>query len=317
MTLSAKLLSRSACLATVAIVAAAGLTSRQAQAQDCCAGGLPDAVTDDAVDFAGDPHNLNFTSSTVTGNIGIGDTGGFVGSGSGTIIGTVQFSAGNIGQFNPNGISVTGGATFGNANVQTKLNTLNAISQTLSGETGAPLTISGGGSVNASSGNLVNGNEVFTATIDSSFFDGTTFTINGTGSQFVVVNIPSTDGLGFNGSIVLTGGITSDHVLFNFDAGNFHTLSGGDTLTIDTAGNTTTGTFLDPNGDIQITNTVLDGRIFGGDTLDALISNSTIVGPPPLHPPFPTPEPTSLALLGACLGVLGIFRRRHRPLARP
>jgi hypothetical protein len=308
-----------ACLAAFAIMAAAGLTNRQAQAQDCCAGGLPNFVTDFAVLYEGDPHNLNFTSSTVTGNIGIGDTGGFVGSGSGTVFGTVEFSAGNIGQFNPNGISVTGGATFGNANVQTNLNTLNSISQTLSGEAGAPLTISGGGSVNASSGILDphGGNRVFTATIDSSFFDGTAFTINGTSSQFVVINIPSTDGLEFDGSIVLTGGITSDRVLFNFDAGDFHTLSGGDTLTIDTDGNTTTGTFLDPNGDFQIINTVLNGRIFGGDTLDALISNSTIVAPPPLHPPFPTPEPTSLALLGACICVFGIIRRRNRPLARP
>ena len=313
MTPSSKLLSAFACLSAVAITAASGLAIPQARAQ-CCVVPIPDDVTDFAVLYTGDPHNLNFTNSSVIGNIGIGDTGGFVGSGSGTITGTVKFSASNIGQFNPNGVSVTGGATFGNANVQTNLNALNAISQSLGGEPGASLTISGGGSVNASSGILdPGGNEVFSGTIDSSFYDRTTFTINGTSSQSVVVNIPSTDGLGFDGSIVLTGGITSDHVLFNFDAGDFETLSGGDTLAIDTGGNTTTGTFLDPNGDIQIVDSAIRGRILGGDTLDMLISGSTIVAPPP----FAAPEPTSLFLLGAGLVAFGIIRRRHRPLARP
>jgi hypothetical protein len=107
---------------------------------------------------------------------------------------------------------------------------------------------------------------------------------------------------------VLTGGISSDQVLFNFDAGNFETLSGGDPLTIDTDGNTTTGIFLDPNGQIQITNSVINGRIVGGDSLDMLISGSTIVAP------TLAPEPTSLALLGAGLFALGIICRRRRPL---
>ena len=285
-------------------MAAAGVTSWQAQAQDCCAGGLPNDVSDFAVLYAGDPHNLNFTSSTVTGNVGIGDTGGFVGSGSGTVFGTVEFAAANIGQFIPNGISVTGGATFGNAHVQSNLNTLTSISQTLSGEAGAPLTISGGGSVNASSGILDphGGNRVFTATIDSSFFDGTTFTINGTSSDFVVINIPnvpSIDGVtvGFDGSIVLSGGITPDHVLFNFDKGDFDNLTGGDTLMIDTDGNMTTGIFLDPNANFIITDSVIFGRIFGGGSE----FNSTIQTMNPTNPDFrtnivapplfPTPEP--------------------------
>src|SRR5262249_4701058 len=131
-------------------------------------------------------------------------------------------------------------------------NALNALSQSLRNEAGTSQLIAAGGSINASAGILdSHGNEVFTATIAPSFIAGTTFTINGTSGQFVVINT-TTGGLQFDGSIVLTGGITSDHVLFNFDAGNFETLSGGDTLTIDTDGNTTTGIFLDPNGAIHI-----------------------------------------------------------------
>jgi hypothetical protein len=258
---------------------------------------------------------LDFSNSNVIGDIGIGNSGGFVGSGAGTITGTVEFAAPNNGQYLPNGITVTGGATFGNANVQTDLNSLISLSQSLGGEPGARLTLSAGGSVNASSGILdSSGNEVFTATIARSFAAGKTFTINGTSGQFVVINIPSTGGLPFDGSIVLTGGITSDHVLFNFDSGNYDTQTGGDTLTIEnglpTIDPATTGTYLDPNGAIDVIDSVIDGRVFGGDSVDMGITDSTINAPVPA----PIPEPTSLALLGAGIVALGIIRRRHSPL---
>ena len=45
--------------------------------------------------------------------------------------------------------------------------------------------------------------------------------------------------------------------------GNYVAHTGGPTLTISTNGETTTGIFLDPNGSMQMNNTVLNGERYG------------------------------------------------------
>jgi hypothetical protein len=295
MTRSLKLMSASACLGVVAIAVASGLAIPQARAD------FPIPIPDDPSDYCcvyADP-NLRVIDADIVGNIGIAEGGGFIGFGSGTVTGQVRFAvpatAGSCSD--PDGITVTGGTTFGNANVQADFDNLVMDSETLGAERGMPITIRGGGSVYASTGKLDGfGNRVFTAALSQDFGAGTTFTIigNGTVGQFVVFNIASTDGLGFNGSIVLEGGIPSDHVLFNFHKGDFETLTGGDTLMINTDGNQTTGVFLNPNGNFVITNSMIFGRIFGGGSE----FNSTIQTLNPTNPDFrtnivaPAPFPT-------------------------
>jgi hypothetical protein len=302
-------------LGIAVILAAVALTIPQAQARP-----LPtNSKNHTVLCTCGD---LLFTSSNVVGNVSIANDGAFIGStadGPGSIIGTVGFAAANTGQYLPDGIAVTGGATFGNASVQNDISNFNTTSQALSGEEGAPLIVSAGGSVNASAGVMDEaGNKVFTATIDPSFVSGTSFTITGTGDQTVAINIPATGTINFAGSILLAGGITPDDVLLNFDAGDFETNTGGPSLVIgapptesietllqDQAIESppTMGQYFDPNGSIDVVNAMIDGRVFGGPT-DFEVTDSTIIAP--------APEPGSLSLVGAGLAAFGVIRRRKR-----
>src|SRR6266700_3865164 len=146
-------------------------------------------------------------------------------------------------------IVVNGVISGGHANVQNDLNYLNSLSTTLGAEAGTVVTIGGNQTINISAGTPdALGNIVFTATT-ASFNNGQTLTINGDGIHNVVFNLSGA--ATFGGHIVLTGGLTSDQVLFNVHGGNDTTLSGGPTLSINNNGDTLTGTFLDPNGQVS------------------------------------------------------------------
>jgi len=240
-------------------------------------------------------NQTNFNNGTITGDIGIGSPRQFTASNA-SVVGNIRFSgaadvsglSGGSGNPSPNGatgpFNVSGGGTVsGNvvANdsvVTSALNYVNNLSQTLGGEAGTSLTLTSSQTINASAGNLVNGDRVF-STSSVNLSNATTLTINGSAGDFVVINV--TDGNpAFNGSIVLTGGITSDHVLFNMFGGNYTTHTGGPTLTISTNGAITTGIFLDPNGGMQINHSVLNGRFFGGDVVNQQIVSGADINAP-------------------------------------
>jgi hypothetical protein len=113
--------------------------------------------------IAFDVHNFSYTSdSFLTGNLGIDTIGGSLQLGNGTITGRVDFngseSLGSSG-------TVTGGIHSDVTTVGADVTALQSLSTTLHGYTGTTEDFTGGTlSFNANSGNLVNGNEVFTLT---------------------------------------------------------------------------------------------------------------------------------------------------------
>ena len=269
-------------------------------------------------------HTLQVTNVTLYGNIGIGGTGHMTDSGPSTFYapgsttpgtGSVYFSAGNTGQFsNNNAADKYSGPFYNTSSVTSALNTVNALNAQLGALSGHSIAISGTMTINANSGNLsTNANclncRVFTVTSFNTT-NSNVVTINGTANQWVVINI--TKSINFNNQVVLTGGITSDHVIWNMVGGANAT--GGPTLQINTNASShpnqaAQGIFLDPNGPISLTNANINGRVFGGDSHDFQFVSGTTVRQP--KPTSPTPEPGSMALFGSgLLVVAGAVRRR-------
>jgi hypothetical protein len=244
-------------------------------------------------------HNLQMNSAGNFGNIGIAGTGHAQLNNPATFDGSVNFAAANTGQYSYNATGVTS-VNYGVTQVQTDMNAMNALSASLSLEASASQTLAinthatGSQTINVSAGTTdASGNKVFNVT-SMDFENGETLTINGDGTHNVVFDINFSTH--FAGHIVLTGGLTSDNVLFNLTGGSG--LMNGDTLQSAANGAVLYGDFLDPNGTIDLNSVVLDGRVFGGDSTDMqIVSNGSVVAP--LTPPS-VPEPSTI-LAGALL----------------
>src|SRR5436190_16230203 len=265
-------------------------------------------------------NQLNFNNGTITGDIGLGSPRQFTIS-NGSVNGNIRFSgAGNTTGLTPDpdpgsnpgpftvsgGGTVSGGVVANDPFVTSALNYVNInLSQTFGGEAGTNLTLTSTQTILASNGILDGGgNRVFDTT-SVNLSNATTLTISGSASDYVVINVTDSNPA-FNGKIVLTGGITSDQVLFNMFGGNYTTHTGGPTLTISTNGQTTTGIFLDPNGGMQINHSVLNGRFWGGD-----VTNQQIVSGADINAPVVVPEPSTLLLVSLCLLVTMVVRGQY------
>ena len=251
--------------------------------------------------------SYQLNNATVNANVGIGTglTGSVQIANNGFITGQLQIVDSSETVTNPG--NVGGGVLFNQSQVTTAINTVVALGTTFAGETGSGLVIVGEGQViNANSGTLINGNEVFTVAGNQYNNDKGGITITGTASQFVVINVNNSGNESIGGPISLTGGITSDQVFFNFTgSGNL-----GSTLVSPFAAFTVNGTFFVPNMKVNLNNIDIEGRLFGGQAGQDFSTVGGFVLDAPQLPGVPEPSTTALAFVMAVAG-LGYARLRR------
>lgn len=252
-------------------------------------------------------HSLYITNVTIDGtgqNIGVGSTGVVQFSGPGTILGGLDFSAAYNGQFHTNSSNVGPyPVNYSVTHVTDALNAVNSLSSSLAG-LGNGLALSGTQTVNESAGALVTVGgttyRIFNVTSYSSGY-GKMLTIVGDGSGTPVVF-----NFGFKSNVILGGdvtliGLNSNQVLYNFT-------SSGKSISLNTSASSYPslssfkGIILAPNDALSINNAnLMDGRVFGGDSGNMYISNSSHVT---------APAPGAMLLLASGLAGLSIVRRR-------
>lgn len=168
------------------------------------------------------------------------------------------------------------------------------------------------GTVNVSSnpGYNYNGesNEFVYKLTTTALANDTTLAIDATNSQYVIIDIVAGGNANFAlGDVTLSGGITSDHVLLNFDS------SSGGQLT--TTSNYTINAIVDAgesDTNVGWDGATLNGRLFCVTTQNncQVVSNATI------NSNVSTPEPMSMLLTGSGLLLLILVFRATEPHAR-
>jgi hypothetical protein len=171
---------------------------------------------------------------------------------------------------------------------------------------GKSVTLTSSATINATSGTLTaSGAYLFTAPVFSPG-NGNTITINGTASQYVVIDITSGSGNSLNGALTLTGGILPDDVLINF-------IGSGSNLQGAANGATLMGTFLAPNLGVQLNSLTIDGHLFGGEAGDnfQFVSNA-FIAQPALAAAVPEPSTWAMMLIGFAGVGFAAYRRTKK-----
>jgi hypothetical protein len=259
-------------------------------------------------------HGFHLSSdSGITGNVGLLYTSSnpFQLS-SGTIHGNVSLQGTYTGS---TGGTVTGSITPNVAQIVTDYNNLSSLSSNLGssavlalaptiGNSATSLTASNGYAYTDMSGNSAYVFKMTASNFSQSLNSSSGFTIHGTASQTVVIDITGNNNVAFSTPFLLSGGITSDHVFFDILGSNQNVQFSGH------GQNTTFNADILAINDIVNFNSIkINGRIFGGDANDfQIVSNA--------HDTqlSATPEPSSMTTVLVIAGLTGVgwtWRRRR------
>jgi choice-of-anchor A domain-containing protein len=246
--------------------------------------------------YAGSGH-LGFSASSENGNMGLAKGASLSLNPTSSVDGNVDF-AGSINLSGGN--LVTGSIQGGVGGVTSAIHDINSLSANKAVLEGSELSIRlpDDQIIDASNGKGTGNDYVFEVT-DFKFDGGKTLTINGDNlGGNVIFNFEDLKMANFNGSIVLTGGLCADNVLWNFS---------GEGTKLGNKGNANLkGIFLDPNGEISFGgNAELCGRLFGGTGGDMKVIGESKIGI------CQCPEPTTHALLGLGL-IAALLFHCHR-----
>ena len=202
------------------------------------------------------------SGSPINGNVGVGGSCYSVSYKlSGDKITGNLVTTGTAPSSSSTGGTITGSITGNSSALSADISALQALSITLASETGTNEALSTSQTLSATSGTLDSaGDEVFTITRWAN-----NLTINGTGSNNVVLNIAS--GVNINlDNLTLTGGLTANEVLINDQ--NTGTISA-------TSGDTFNGTVLAPNAVFNVAGSVtINGHLYGGQSGQTLTFTS-------------------------------------------
>jgi uncharacterized repeat protein (TIGR01451 family)/choice-of-anchor A domain-containing protein len=200
---------------------------------------------------------LTNNQAAITGTEGVSQGGSLNNGASSSISGNVyQYANGQV-----TGTGTVGGSIITNATLlaQNDTDALAAATQAAAltatqtfGAINAATTITGNGGLNVID---VNG---------SINLNNASITLSGTASDVFVVNVTGNATFGGTGGLLLAGGVTPNHVLYNFTDTN----NGPGPGTITSAiGNTLDGTLLAPNYNLNLAGSFIGAVIGGGKTL--------------------------------------------------
>ena len=237
--------------------------------------------------------NLSSGPLRVNGNVGIGAGGHFNFSGGGQVSGrldadpTAQISNGSA-QGVAGGVQTVNFSAIQAAALSETVAAAALTPTQMFGSITNPITINSTGAVNV-------------IDVSSIHLSGGNFTLNGGPNDLFVVNDTGDFELSGNTNMLLSGGLTTNHVLFNFVGSGPQVQTSGQSFTV--------GTFLGVDRVFNINGGTHGGEFIGGLSL-SFQSN------PIVNQVRAVPLPTSLPMTAALVGLLGVGYLRRRQVAR-